>query len=112
MYEIKFHIDSKPSNSKGWARYSAALEDGTPVVQSRTGNHWVSADHRGEVKGGEIITLTMQVMLRVGQGNRRREEITKVEHQLVARAGAECEVEHKPGSQGLRLQITGAEPAE
>lgn len=102
--KIQIEILSKPSNSKGWARY-AAQQNGTRIIESRTGNQWVGADHEGDAATGDIL-LTSQVMLREGKYN--KETVYTREHKLVADEAATCEIEHKPGSQGLRLRITGA----
>lgn len=110
MSAVAVSILDKPSNSKGWGRY-AVDQDGRKVVESRTGNQWVSANHAGDAQPGSQITLTMQVMLRVGNSGRQREEVSKEIHTLIVEDGASCEIEFRPGSQGLRLAITGARQA-
>lgn len=107
MSKIEFSIRDKPSHSKGWGRYSAN-QDGRKVIQARTGNEWVSADHSGEAEAGSQFTLTLQVMLRVGKGRTAREQISVEKHVLIVEDGATCEINFAPGSQGLRLAIAGA----
>lgn len=102
MTAINIEILSNPSTSKGWARYSAP----GAAVRSNTGNQWVSADHSGEVAEGAEFVLTTQVCLITGKA--KRKEITTEEVRLVAREGASCVVSNIPGSQGLRLAISGA----
>lgn len=104
---VKFSILDTPSNSKGWARYAVG-QDGRKVIESNTGNEWVSSDKSGDAEQGSTITLRSQVMLRVGKGRTAREEIDTETFTLVIENGAECEIEHKPGSQGMRIAISGA----
>lgn len=104
-------IEDQPSRSKGWSRYSLSSAHG-PVVRSRTGNAWVSADHAGEVAPGTALTLTAQVMLRVGKFPRQREEVSKREYRLIAEPGSVAEIRYEPGSQGLWLRIDGARVVE
>lgn len=98
---IRYEILDKPSNSKGWARYSA------PGVQSRTGNEWVSAPHNGDIcDNGTPFELRTQVQLRKARGGQH--PLSTDTYRLVAMANECCEIEHRPGSQGLRLRIWGA----
>lgn len=104
MATIKIEIISQPSRSKGWSRYS--LKQGaTRIIESRTGNEWVSADHEGQAEGD--ATLTMQVCLREGRNN--KETVYPKTVTLRPADGTVSEIEHRPGSQGMRLRITGAE---
>ncbi|MDT8442631.1 MAG: hypothetical protein RQ723_13400, partial [Desulfuromonadales bacterium] len=105
---IAIRVADKPSNSKGWARYRLMGDDGRYVVESRTGNEWVSSSKSGEAQDGESLTLDIDVMLRVGKGRTAREERTQHTVALVAATGAKANVRHYPGSQGMWLQITGA----
>lgn len=107
MTTVEFHIADQPSRSKGWARYAASTSTGN-LITSRTGNSWVSADHSGEAADGTVIELTCEVELNTGKGRRARRERSSQQYQLVAEAGSSCEIEFRPGSQGLRLAITGA----
>ena len=63
---VHFAITHNISSSKGWGRYKAAA-NGCPLVQSSTGNEWVSAAHSGEIVEGSTITATLQTMERVGK---------------------------------------------
>lgn len=109
MNTVKIEVVNMPSHSKGWGRFSLVNPERpkTPIQTSRTGNEWMSADMR-EVEASGPMLLTIQVMLRVGKGSRGREEITKLEIPLIAKEGETLEVEHRPGSQGMKLLITGA----
>lgn len=107
MSEVKFHIMDKPSNSKGWGRYSVN-QDGRKIIQSNTGNEWVSSDKAGNAEVGTQIALKTQVMLRVGKNARAREEISTETFALIVEDGASCEIHFRPGSQGLKLAVTGA----
>ena len=100
---IQFDLLNKPSNSKGWARYAAAVE-GKPVIMSRTGNQYVSASHAGDVEPGAKIALTIQTMLRHGKGRTAREEIDTDKLTLVAEPGATSEYR----DQYVHVAITGA----
>jgi hypothetical protein len=111
MTKITIEILSQPSKSKGWARYQVRRADGTPVVESNTGNPWVSAGHSGEAEDAAAMTLVMDVLLRVGKNRTAREERSQSEVELVAAAGETCEVEYRPGSQGIRLRVSGARRA-
>jgi hypothetical protein len=104
---INITITSAPSRSKGWGRFGAS-SGGVPVITSSTGNPWVSAGHSAAVEEGAEVKLTLQVQLNIGKGFNARKETTSKTVMLIAEDGAECEVEHKPGSQGLTLRITGA----
>jgi len=110
---IRVDITSAPSSSKGWGRYALhTLLDGEPVVKSRTGNRWVSAGHEGEAAEGAALVLETQVMNRVGKGRTRREEKRAARVELLACAGAECDVVVGTDlAQGMRLHVTGARPA-
>ena len=68
--QIEFKIAHTISSSKGWGRYQAATAAG-PLVQSSTGNVWVSAPHAGEAEDGTEITVTLQTMERVRRTGRR-----------------------------------------
>jgi hypothetical protein len=108
MNTVKIELLSNVSHSKGWGRYSLVNpETKTPIQTSRNGNQWMSADMR-EVDAEGPMLLTVQVMLRVGKGRTAREEIAKIEVPLVAVAGECVEIEHRPGSQGIVLRVTGA----
>ena len=104
MNKVNVTVLNKPSNSKGWGRFSLTNPNtGAAIQTSRTGNQWMSADMRAAEAEGPML-LTIQVMLRVG----RRSEVTKIEIPLIAMEGETLEVEHRPGSQGMALRITGA----
>lgn len=100
---IQFDLVNKPSNSKGWARFSATA-DGRPVIMSRTGNQYVSASHAGEAEPGARIALTIQTMLRHGKGRTAREEIDTDKLALIAEPGATSEYR----DQYVHIAITGA----
>lgn len=103
MANVAIQITEKPSNSKGWARYSV-LEGERRVIESKTGNQWVSANHAGEVADGTEITLTTEVMLRVGG----KPQVRAKSFSLIADTAATCKIEYIPGSQGVRLMVSGA----
>lgn len=105
---VQFDLLDKPSNSKGWGRYSAWV-DGVAIVTSRTGNEWVSASHGGECAEGATIILKCQTMNRKKRGG---EETATEEFRLIAAAGETCEIESRPMAQGIRLRVTGARLAE
>lgn len=108
--EIKLEILDTPSRSKGWGRAALLNDDtGIPVIRSNTGNEWVSGtSYVGEAEDGSILRLRLQVQLNVGKGARSRKETSLDETILVAEAGAVAEIGHKPGSQGIKVRITGA----
>lgn len=108
MTTVKFTLNDKPSNSKGWGRYSVSQGD-RRVIESRTGNQWVSASHEGQAEAGSEIVLTAQVMLREGKYNKETiySEVTK----LVVAEGATAEIYYRPGSQGIRITVEGARRA-
>jgi hypothetical protein len=110
MVAVSIKISSKPSSSKGWGRYALALSSCQAIVTSSSGNEWVSAPHAGEAAEGAELALKIQVMLKIGKT--KRQEITTETHALVAAEGESCEVDLTPGSQGLRLSITGARLVE
>lgn len=107
---IRIAILGNLSHSKGWGRYRCQLAgvDGPAgrVVKSSTGNEWVSAGHEGAVSEGARVVLTAQVQQVTGRMNKR--ETTSASWTLVAAPGESCEVEHRPGSQGIRLRVDGA----
>lgn len=108
MNAVTIEVLDSPSHSKGWGRFS--LTDpatNRPIQTARSGNEWMSANMR-EVQAAGPMLLTIQVMLRVGSGTRARQEISKVEIPLFAAPGEILEVQHKPGSQGMKLRINGA----
>lgn len=98
---VDFSITHNVSTSKGWGRYKVTGQDGAVLIQSRTGNEWVSAGHSCDVPGGTPITVTIQLMLRVGKT--RRETRYTDDYRLIAAAGetATC-------GGNLELTITGA----
>jgi len=107
MTTIEFKLIDKPSNSKGWGRFSASV-NGAAIIQSRTGNEWVSANHSGESEDGAEIVLTCQIMNRIGK--RKTEEITKQEYRLIVESGATADVDCRPTgvAQGMRIEVNGA----
>lgn len=107
MNTVKFQLLDTPSRSKGWGRYSVSQSD-RKVIESTTGNHWVSSSKEGAAEAGSIIELTAQVMLRVGKGYTAREEIKSQIIRLIVEDGATHEIYFRPGSQGIRIGITGA----
>ena len=111
MSAITFSILSTPRRSKGWARYAAANQNGCKIIQSTTGNEWVSSDKSCDAEQGSLIVIRVQVMLRVGKNRTAREEISTETHTLIAEDGAMCDIELRPGSQGVRIGIFGARPA-
>jgi hypothetical protein len=108
MTTVKFSLTDKPSNSKGWARYSVAQGD-RKVIESNTGNMWVSSSKEGQAEAGSEIVLTAQVMLREGKYNKETvyPEVTK----LIVEDGATAEISFRPGSQGIMIKIEGARRA-
>ncbi len=112
MNTIKIEVTDSPSNSKGWARY-AVSQDTRKVVQSTTGNEWVGKTTKeGVAEEGSFIRVRSQVMLRVGKGRHAREEVTTREYLMVVQTGAVSEINHRPGSQGQTLRVTGARLAD
>lgn len=108
LVALRFELVSKPSNSKGWARYAASIagDGGARVVASRTGNEWVSASHAGSAPAGVELDVRLQVMLRIGRS--KQEQISTETYRLVAAEGASTDLELRPGSQGLRVRVEGA----
>lgn len=110
-HTITVTLVSKPSNSKGWGRYSLS-SDGGAVVKSSTGNEWVSASHKGDANEGATLVLRCQVMNRVGK--RKDEVIETEEFTLVAEAGASVTIDSRPEgiAQGMTVRVEGARLAE
>ncbi len=82
---MKFEIISQPSRSKGWARYEVSQGD------------------------DGVVVVSTQVALR--EGKLRRETVYAREFRLTPDEAETCELEHRPGSQGLLLRVTGAREA-
>ena len=102
---VHFAITHNISSSKGWGRYKAAA-NGCPLVQSSTGNEWVSAAHSGEIVEGSTITATLQTMERVGK--MKKETIASETYTLVAAEGQQAEI----GCwNGLQVVVTNARRA-
>lgn len=109
---VTLTILSTPSNSKGWGQVSIARADGRPALKGRTvrvdaqGRAWVGAGKPRifEAVDGEVLLITMQVMLRVGKGATARQEITTETCTYLVGAPATI-FELRPGSQGLRVSI-------
>ncbi len=103
---VTFELRRTVSNSKGWARYAAAV-NGSPMIQSRTGNEWVSASHEGDAAEGCEIIVRTQTMLRVGKGRTERE--SRYNHSYVLRAEPEATCEIGSSFLGhLHIVIRGA----
>ena len=94
--KISFSITHNISSSKGWGRYSARTQSGL-LVQSSTGNEWVSAPHSGETAEGAEIVAVLQTMERVGK--RREENISTESYRLVAATGQRAELGYWNGLQ-------------
>jgi hypothetical protein len=106
---VQFNLLKTPSNSKGWARYKASV-DGAKLIASRTGNEFVSASHAGETAEGVLITLTTDMMLRVGKGRTARETRQGDTYRLIADPAAKCEIGNCVSH--LHIVIEGARLAE
>jgi hypothetical protein len=111
---MTFTIRDTPSSSKGWARFRA-LVAGRSVLATASGTEWGSGrvgDSRStvELEPGTVVVLEIHVQLVTGRS--RRPVFSKELHRLVVTPGAECTVEFRPGSQGIRLAISGAEVAQ
>ena len=91
MIEVAFRLLKTPSNSKGWARM-AADAGARRLIESRTGNEWVSADHSGSAAPGEEIVLRVQESLAHGKGRTARQEVKTYTYRLVAEDGAACQI--------------------
>lgn len=102
---IEFTITHQISNSKGWGRYSAKSSAG-PLVQSSTGNEWVSAPHNGELTEGKLFTVTTQTQTVSKSGKKTLD--TNNWH-LVASAGATAVIGYWTG---LEITVQGARRAE
>jgi hypothetical protein len=102
---VSFTLLRTPSNSKGWARYSASVE-GKRLIESRTGNEFVSASHTGSTEAGKTIAVTTQVALNVGKGRTSRQTTTTNAYTLIAEPGAHCEIGNSVCS--LHIAIDGA----
>jgi hypothetical protein len=89
--EVAFRLLKTPSNSKGWARM-AADAGARRLIESRTGNEWVSADHSGSAAPGEEIVLRVQESLAHGKGRTARQEVKTYTYRLVAEDGAACQI--------------------
>ena len=100
--QIEFKIAHTISSSKGWGRYQAATAAG-PLVQSSTGNVWVSAPHAGEAEDGTEITVTLQTMERVRRTG--KENIATEVYRLIARPGSQAELGYW---NGLLVVVSGA----
>jgi hypothetical protein len=106
MTQVQLQLIDKPSNSKGWGRYSVRSGDAY-VVRSRTGNEWVSASHdTGDLDPGAEFILTCQIMNKVGKF--KKEQIATETFHLIVEPGAECEIESRPMAQGMRIKVIGA----
>ena len=53
---VKFESINEPSRTKGWNRYQVTHQ-GAKIVQSATGNIWVSGSKSGEVAEGAELVL-------------------------------------------------------
>jgi hypothetical protein len=107
---ITFQFMAIPNRSKGWARFRALVE-GDDVLDTASGTPWGSGRvddtrHTRPLPPGTGIDVEMHVELIVGKN--RRKEFSRETIRLVVEPGASAEVEHRPGSQGLRLAVTGA----
>lgn len=112
MITIRAEILTKPSSSKGWGRYRVEGANGQAVMESRTGNPWLSANHSGDVEAGAEILIELDVELQVGKGGGyARKERSQQRYRLIAEEGQTTDVEHRPGSQGIQVRIHGARQA-
>lgn len=102
--KIQFAITHNLSTSKGWGRYKASTVAGS-LVQSATGNEWVSASHSGECEAGSEITVVLETMERVGKGSRQREVRDAETYRLIAEAGQTAELGYW---NGLQVAVDGA----
>lgn len=84
--KINFEITHNISSSKGWGRYKAALATGAKIVESSTGNEWVSAAHAGDVEPGAEIVVRLQTMER--SGKMRKETIENYDYRVIAKDGS------------------------
>jgi hypothetical protein len=101
--KVSFTLTHNISHSKGWGRYAASTARGN-LVQSSTGNEWVSASHVGEATEGTEITAKIQYMLRTKKG---REEIyNDAPYKLIAKQGATAKI---GAFNGVEIMIEGAE---
>lgn len=110
MNTIKFTLESKPSNSKGWGRYAVAQGE-KKIIESNTGNQWVSSNKEGLAEAGSEIEITAQVMLREGKGFRAAENVYMEKTMLIVEDGATAEISFRPGSQGVTIKVEGARRA-
>ncbi len=99
---IQFAPINEPSSSKGWNRYQVSV-DGRRVVESATGNAWVSSAKAGEVEDGATLILTVQTMRRVGKSRTARENVETEKYTLIADSTATC----TPGSREATSGING-----
>lgn len=104
--KINFEVAHNISSSKGWGRYSVRTQSAL-LVQSSTGNEWVSAPHSGEAEEGTAITATLQTMERVGK--RREEKISTESYRLIAAEGQRAELGYW---NGLQIVVENAFIAE
>jgi hypothetical protein len=91
--KVQFTPINAPSTSKGWNRYQASV-NGSKLVESATGNAWVSSPKSAEIEAGTVITLIAQTMRRVGKARTARENVETETYTLIAEPGASC----TPGS--------------
>jgi hypothetical protein len=101
---VTFSITHQISSSKGWGRYSASV-DGTPVVQSSTGNAWVSAGHSADVVDGTVIVVTLQSQESTKNGKKNTQTDT---YRIVAKNGSSAILGFW---NGLEVTVSGAEVA-
>lgn len=108
---VTLQITDSPSRSKGWGRAKLTGPTG-PVITSNTGNEWVGGApiYTGSATEGDELQLTLECMLNVGQSQgTRREERSAETYRLIASPCAAAHVVFRPGSQGITVEITGAE---
>jgi hypothetical protein len=105
--EIRFTLASMPSHSKGWARYKADA-NGSRLIESRTGNEWVSAPHAGQAAEGAEIIVTTQTMLRSGKGRTAKETTATRTYRMVAEAGATARIGPSFGGNTIAIDVTNA----
>ena len=100
---ITLRITDTPSRSKGWGRAKLTGPRGA-VISSNTGNEWVggACPYHGEAVEGDVLELTLEVRT-------RREERSQETHLLRVVPGAGTRAGCRPGSQGIRVEVVGAE---
>src|SRR5438128_881962 len=98
---VKFEILHNISISKGWGRF-AAKSANKQVIQSSTGNEWVSAPKTADLEEGQEVVVTLQTMQRTKS---RRETINTTNYRIVVRDGAVAELGFW---NGLHVAVEGA----